>query len=36
MGAHVNRAATTAVAAGIAAFVTALNVFLLAQTVGLA
>jgi len=36
MGTHVNRPGTTAVAVGIAALITALNVFLLAQTVGLA
>jgi len=32
MGAHVNRPATTAVAAAVAALISALNVFLLAQT----
>lgn len=36
MGVHVNRAGTTAVAAAIAGLITALNVFLLAQAVGLA
>ncbi|MGH3009744.1 MAG: Nramp family divalent metal transporter [Gaiellaceae bacterium] len=35
MGVHVNRAATTVVAAAIAAVITGLNVFLLAQAVGL-
>jgi manganese transport protein len=36
MGVHVNRAATTALAATIAALITGLNVFLLAQAVGIA
>ena len=36
MGAHVNRLPTTVVAVGIAALISGLNVFLLAQTVGLA
>jgi manganese transport protein len=35
MGVHVNRLATTVVAAAIAALISALNVFLLAQAVGL-
>jgi manganese transport protein len=35
MGTHVNRRATTVVAAAIAALISALNVFLLAQAVGL-
>ena len=36
MGIHVNRPATTWIAAAIAAVISALNVFLLAQTFGLA
>jgi len=36
MGVHVNRRATTAIAIAIAALIAALNVFLLAQTFGLA
>jgi manganese transport protein len=36
MGVHVNRLPTAAVAAAIAALITALNVFLLAQAVGIA
>jgi manganese transport protein len=36
MGAHVNRLPTTVVAVAIATLITALNVFLLAQAVGLA
>jgi manganese transport protein len=36
MGVHVNRRATTVVAAGVAALITVLNVFLLAQAVGIA
>ena len=36
MGVHVNRGATTAIAIAIAALIAALNVFLLAQTFGLA
>jgi manganese transport protein len=36
MGAHVNRLPTTVVAVAIAALISALNLFLLAQTVGLA
>jgi manganese transport protein len=36
MGAHVNRRATTALAVAIAALISGLNVFLLAQTFGLA
>jgi manganese transport protein len=36
MGVHVNRLPTTVVAVGIAALISALNVFLLAQAVGLA
>jgi Mn2+/Fe2+ NRAMP family transporter len=36
MGTLVNRKATTAVAAAVAALISALNVFLLAQTFGLA
>jgi manganese transport protein len=36
MGVHVNRRATTVVAAGITVLISALNVFLLAQTFGLA
>jgi len=36
MGAHVNRLPTTVVAVTVAALITGLNVFLLAQTVGLA
>ena len=35
MGDHVNRRATTVVAVAIAALISALNVFLLAQAVGL-
>jgi manganese transport protein len=35
MGEHVNRRATTVVAGAIAAFISALNVFLLAQAIGL-
>jgi manganese transport protein len=35
MGVHVNRLATTAVAAAVAALITVLNVFLLAQAVGI-
>ena len=36
MGVHVNRRATTGVAVAVAALITALNVFLVAQAVGLA
>jgi manganese transport protein len=36
MGVHVNRRSTTAIAVGIAALISALNVFLLAQAAGLA
>jgi manganese transport protein len=36
MGAHVNRLPTTVVAVGIAALISALNVFLLAQAIGVA
>jgi Mn2+/Fe2+ NRAMP family transporter len=36
MGPHVNRRATTVVAFAITALIAALNVFLLAQTFGLA
>jgi manganese transport protein len=35
MGVHVNRRSTTAVAVAIAALISALNVFLLAQAIGL-